>query len=232
MRMWIEKFVLTAFQQNTRIVSCEKTRRALCIDPGEGSDAITDFLHQNGLDLQAIALTHGHLDHVGGTTYLSREFPNAEIILHKDDEDLYYGLPQQPLFLGIQPHQLKELRLEYEPPPQLTRNWEHGEVYEVGNLRFSIRHCPGHTRGHVVLAEENEKKVFVGDCLFEGSIGRTDLPGGNYEQLLESIHSNILSLGDDFVVYSGHGRETTVGVEKTSNPFLNGSVTFRAGRFT
>jgi len=229
--MIIERFVLTPFQQNTRVVACEETRRAICIDPGEESEDLFEFISKNELDLQAIALTHGHLDHVGGTAHLSRKFPEAEIILHKDDADLYYGLPQQPLFFGMEPHQLAALGLEYEDPPRLTRNWEDGESYEVGTLRFSVRHCPGHTRGHVVLAEENEKKVFVGDCLFDGSIGRTDLPGGSYEQLIDSINSKILSLADDFVVYSGHGPETTVGREKTHNPFLNQASRSSGGRY-
>ena len=229
--MLIERFVLTPFQQNTRIVACGETRRAICIDPGEESSELVHFIKENELGLQAITLTHGHLDHVGGTAALARIFRDADIILHKDDEDLYYGLPQQPLFFGMEPHQLAALGLAYEDPPKLTRNWQHGEIYEVGSLRFSVRHCPGHTRGHVVLAEENEKKVFVGDCLFEGSIGRTDLPGGNYDQLIGSINSNILSLEDDFVVYSGHGRETTVGRERTTNPFLTGTYRPRGGRF-
>jgi len=229
--MLIERFVLTPFQQNTRIVACEETRRTICIDPGEESNELIRFIAESELYLQAITLTHGHLDHVGGTAALAREFPEAEIILHKDDEDLYYGLPQQPLFFGMEPQQLAALGLEYEDPPKLTRNWEHGEVYQLGQLRFSVRHCPGHTRGHVVLAEENEKKVFVGDCLFDGSIGRTDLPGGNYEQLIDSIKSNILSLGDDFVVYSGHGPETTVERERITNPFLTRTYQPRGGRF-
>ncbi len=230
--MLIQKFVLTAFQQNTRVVVCEATRRAICIDPGDKAPEIVDFIRSSGCSLQAITLTHGHLDHVGGTAYLAGEFPDAEVLLHEGDEDLYYGLPQQPLFMGIQPEQMKALGMDYAAPPKLTGNWQHGEVYEVGELKFSVRHCPGHTRGHVVLAEETEKKVFVGDCLFEGSIGRTDLPGGDHEQLIESITNNILSLGDDFVVYSGHGPETTVGREKTANPFLNGTYQMPArGRF-
>lgn len=229
--MIIEKFELTAFQQNTRVVACEATRKAICIDPGTQSDELIDFIRSNDLELQAITLTHGHLDHVGGTTDLSRAFPDAEILLHKDDEDLYYGLPQQPLFMGIPPAQMKALGFDYEAPPTLTRNWQHGEVYGVGELKFSVRHCPGHTRGHVVLAEEYEKKVFVGDCLFLGSIGRTDLPGGNYEQLIGSIAENILSLDDDFTVYSGHGPETTVGHERATNPFLTGVYQIGKGRF-
>ena len=229
--MIIETFVLTPFQQNTRVAACAETRRAICIDPGEKSEKIVSFLNENDLDLQAITLTHGHLDHVGGTFDLHKSFPHAEILLHKDDEDLYYGLPEQPLFFGLSPHQLKPLGLDYETPPQLSRNWQDGEIYEVGALRFKILHCPGHTRGHVVLAEESKKKVFVGDCLFEGSIGRTDLPGGSYEQLMDSINEKILALGDDFTVYSGHGRETTVGREKQTNPFLTGVYQMSRGRF-
>ena len=229
--MIVERFVLTPFQQNTRIVVCSETGKAICIDPGEESADLGSFIRSGGFELQAITLTHGHLDHVGGTSALSREFPDAEIILHKDDEDLYYGLPQQPLFMGIQPEQMAALGLDYEDPPALSRNWTDGEIYEVGRLRFSVRHCPGHTKGHVVLAEESEKVVFVGDCLFAGSIGRTDLPGGNYEQLMDSINANIVALGDDFTVYSGHGPETTVGRERIGNPFLNGTYQLSKGKY-
>jgi hydroxyacylglutathione hydrolase len=227
----VKQFVLTAFQQNTRIVACERTRRAICIDPGEASDDLVRYIRDNDLELQAVALTHGHLDHVGGTAYLKREFPNAEVRLHADDEDLYYALPKQPLLMGLQPHQLKALGMDYEDPPRITANWHHDEIYEVGYLKFKVLHCPGHTRGHVVLAEESEQKVFVGDCLFAGSIGRTDLPGGSYEQLMESIKSNILTLGADFVVYSGHGPETTVGRERQTNPFLTGDYQLSRGRY-
>jgi len=229
--MLIETFTITPFQQNTRVVACEETRKAICIDPGERSPEIVDFIKSNSLELQAITLTHGHLDHVGGTDDLAKSFPDADIVLPKDDEDLYYGLPQQPLFMGIQPNQMKALGFDYAAPPKLTRNWQDREIYAVGNLRFSVRHCPGHTRGHVILAEERERKVFVGDCLFEGSIGRTDLPGGSYEQLIASITNNILTLGDDFIVYSGHGPETTIGREKATNPFLTGVQQISRGRF-
>lgn len=229
--MIVQRFVLTPFQQNTRIVACEETRKAICIDPGEESQELVEFIEGEELNLQAIALTHGHLDHVGGTAALHKQFPGAEIILHQGDESLYYGLPQQPLLMGIQPQQLAALGFDYEDPPKLTRNWIDGEIYEVGNLRFKVLHCPGHTPGHVVLAEETEKVVFVGDCLFLGSIGRTDLPGGSSEALMDSIESKIVALGDEFKVYSGHGPETTVGHERTTNPFLTGAYQIGRGKY-
>lgn len=229
--MIVAKFPLTPFQQNTRVVACEKTKRAICIDPGEASNELVDYINSNAFTLQAITLTHGHLDHVGGTTELAKNFPDAEILLHKGDEDLYYGLPKQGLMMGIPPAQLTALGFAYDVPPRLTRNWEHGETYAVGELHFSIRHCPGHTRGHVVLAEETEKQVFVGDCLFQGSIGRTDLPGGDYDTLIESINTQIMTLDDETVVYSGHGPETTVGHERSSNPFLTGVYQLARGRY-
>lgn len=220
--MIIETFITSPFQQNTRIVACEKTLRAVCIDPGDDSPDIAKFIRENDFKLQAITLTHAHLDHIGGVADLHRQFPSAEIILHKDDEDLYYGLPEQPIFMGIPPHQLKALGLDFDVPPPLSRNWQDGEIYAVGRLNFKIMHTPGHSLGHVVLAEEQTRKVFSGDCLFAGSIGRTDLPGGDYDQLINSIVEKILPLGDDFTVYSGHGEDTNVGHEKFSNPFLAG----------
>ena len=229
--MIIETFTITPFQQNTRVIVCEKTGRAVCVDPGEACDELVGFINANGYSLQAITLTHAHLDHVGGTSALHSAFPGADIILHRDDEELYLNLPLQPLMMGIPQAQLKPLGMDYADPPPLTRYWEDGEVYKVGELKFTVLHCPGHTKGHVVFAENDEKKVFVGDCLFEGSIGRTDLPGGSYDQLMESINGKIVPLGDDFTVYSGHGPETTIGKERTTNPFLTGVYQPSRGRF-
>ena len=229
--MRIETFTQTPFQQNTRVAVCEKTKQAIVIDPGERCVELEDLLRDRELSLAAITLTHGHLDHVGGTRALHEAFPDADIIIHPDDEELYYALQRQPLFMGIQPEQLAPLGLDYDAPPKITRNWQDGEIFEVGELRFSVRHCPGHTRGHVVLAELDAKVVFVGDCLFENSIGRTDLPGGDHGQLLDSIRRNILSLDDEFEVHSGHGPVTTVGREREHNPFLNGMYQIGRGRY-
>ena len=216
--MIVETFVQTAFQQNTRVVSCSNTGAAICIDPGEPSPEVAGYIRDEKLDLKAIILTHGHLDHVGGTAFIKREFPDAEVLLHAEENDLYTSLPQQPLMMGIQPHQLAALGMDYEDPPAATRFVEHDEVLEVGDLKFEIRHCPGHTLGHIVLAEHDQQTVFTGDCLFSGTIGRTDLPGGNYERLISSIGEQVMSLNDEFVVMCGHGPDTTVGSERTNNP--------------
>lgn len=218
--MIIEQFVQTPFQQNTRIVACENTRKAICIDPGEPSPEVVEFVNTRDLELSAICLTHGHLDHIGGTRFMKDNFPDAEILLHKDEEPLYYSLKQQPLAMGIPPHQLSAMGFDYDDPPAVTRHVKHGETVEIGDLRFEIRHCPGHTLGHIVLVEQNERAVFTGDCLFSGSVGRSDLPGGSHERLISSIVENVLSLEDDFTAYCGHGPETTIGRERMTNPFL------------
>lgn len=220
--MQAKLFVQTAFQQNCRIVSCPRTKKAICIDPGEPSEDIVEYINGSGLDLIAIIPTHGHLDHIGGIAFMHERFPNAEVLLHRDEEPLYRSLPLQPRLMGIPEHQLSLLGMNYADPPDPTRYVDHGELIRVGDLRFEIRHCPGHTPGHVVLVEHEAKTVFTGDCLFSGTIGRTDLPGGNHDQLIDSIRTNVLSLDSEFVVACGHGPDTTVGAERDNNPFLTG----------
>ena len=230
--MIIEQITVTAFEQHTRVVGCEKTKRAICIDPGDESDAIVEAIDRNGFELQAIACTHAHMDHVGGVAGLKKRKPEANIIIHPADEPLYLQLPIQPAWIGIPQAQWKAFGFEYEKPPRADEHWSDGQTFRVGELNFTVIHCPGHTPGHVVLFESKERKVFVGDCLFAGSIGRTDLPGGSTEQLMDSLFKKILPLGDDVEVYSGHGPVTNIGHERRTNPFLTGvySVSKR-GRF-
>ncbi len=218
----IEQFTVTAFEQQARVLGCAETRRAVCVDPGDDAETIVATLVRHGLELQAIALTHAHMDHIGGVAALKRLRPEAEIILHPADEPLYMRLTEQPAWVGIPRAQWAALGLNYEVPPPIERYWVDGETYAVGRLNFTVLHCPGHTPGHVILFEANERKAFVGDCLFAGSIGRTDLPGGSSEELMDSLLKRIVPLGDDVAVYAGHGPDTTIGRERLTNPFLVG----------
>ena len=218
--MIIEQITVTAFQQHTRIIGCEETKLAICIDPGDEAERIVEILESRGLTLQAIALTHAHLDHVGGVAALKKLQPAAKINLHQGDEFIYQALPEQPAWIGIPRAQWAAMGFAFEPPPPVDEYWTDGQKYSVGKLEFEIRHCPGHTPGHVVLYEPTEEVVFVGDVLFAGSIGRTDLPGGSTEQLLSSIKTKLMTLADDVKVYSGHGPVTTIGEERLTNPFL------------
>ena len=149
--MIIEEITVTAFQQHTRIVGCEKTKRAICIDPGDGSDEILQAIDQNGFELQAIACTHAHMDHIGGVAALKKLKPKAKIIIHPADESIYEQLPNQPAWIGIPREQWPALGFDYEPPPRIDEHWSDGQIYEVGELSFKVIHCPGHTPGHVVL---------------------------------------------------------------------------------
>jgi len=230
--MIIEQITVTAFQQHTRIIGCEKTKHAICIDPGDDSEEIVNAIDRHGFALQAIACTHAHLDHIGGVAGLKKRKPEAKVIIHPADEPIYRQLPNQPAWLGIPKSQWSEFGFDFEAPPQIDEHWSDGQTYQVGELTFQVIHCPGHTPGHVVLFESAERKVFVGDCLFAGSIGRTDLPGGSTEQLMDSLFNKILPLGDDVEVYSGHGPVTTIGKEKKTNPFLTGAYSIgSSGRF-
>jgi hydroxyacylglutathione hydrolase len=195
------------FVENCYLVIDEATRQCAVIDPGEDAGLICTELRTAGVATVAIWLTHAHIDHVLGVPRLKAE-TGAPVFLHPADLPLYEGVPQQAAWFG----------LEAAPLPTPDRGFAHGDVTRVGTLEFRVAHAPGHSPGHVVLIGQGA--VFGGDVLFQGSIGRTDLPGGDFDTLIASIEREILSLPDSTVVYPGHGPETTVGRERSSNPFL------------
>ncbi len=197
------------FVENCYLVIDEASRECVVIDPGEEAGLILRRITEAGVRPVAIWVTHAHLDHVMGVPRLSRE-TGAPIYLHPADRELYDHVIQQGLAFGI--------RVESLPPPD--REFVPGETVRVGTVGFTVRHAPGHSPGSVCLVGDGV--VFTGDVLFAGSIGRTDLPGADFDTLIRSIERELLVLPDSTMVYSGHGPETTVGRERGTNPFLTG----------
>jgi len=197
------------FVENCYLVIDERSRECVVIDPGEEAGLILRRITEAGVRPVAIWVTHAHLDHVMGVPRLSRE-TRAPIYLHPADRELYDHVIQQGLAFGI--------RVESLPPPD--REFVPGETVRVGTVGFTVRHAPGHSPGSVCLVGDGV--VFTGDVLFAGSIGRTDLPGADFDTLIRSIERELLVLPDSTMVYSGHGPETTVGRERGTNPFLTG----------
>ncbi len=197
------------FVENCYFVIDEASEECAIIDPGEEADLIVRQLAAARVCPVAIWLTHAHIDHVLGVPRLRQE-TGAPVYLHPADRVLYDHVPEQALAFGMHADPL--------PPPD--RGFAPGDVLQVGALEFRVRHAPGHSPGSVVL--EGHGGAFSGDVLFQGSIGRTDLPGGDYETLIRSIERELLVLPDSTIVYSGHGPETTVGRERRTNPFLTG----------
>ena len=210
--MIIDKVVVSPFGTNCYIVGSELSREGLVIDPGDEAGAILEKVSDRRLDIKYIALTHGHVDHVGALKAV-KEATGAEMAIHADDAQSLRGkggLLISMLFSG----------LSYPKPPPPDRLLKDGDGLNIGDLHFTVVHTPGHTQGGICLVGEGV--VFSGDALFNLSIGRTDLPGGSYRQLIESIQTKLMVLPDDTIVCPGHGPETTIGAERIGNPFLSG----------
>jgi glyoxylase-like metal-dependent hydrolase (beta-lactamase superfamily II) len=203
----IKELVVGPIGANCIIVGCEKTKKAAVIDPGDESGKILKALTEEKLTVECIINTHGHFDHVGANKDL-KNATNAPIIIHSQDAGMLSQLSATAMAFG----------LRAENSPAADRLVEDGDTIEVGDLSFKILHTPGHTPGGISIYTDG--CVFAGDTLFYGSIGRTDLPGGNFETLIASIRNKIFTLPDNTKVYTGHGPATTVGNEKKFNPFL------------
>ena len=163
--MIIETVTVTAFQQHTRILGCEQTRKAVCIDPGDDSEEIVRAIDEHGLALEVIAVTHAHLDHVGGVSALKQLKPAARIMMHQADEFIYQALPEQPAWIGVPRTQWAALGMAFEPPPKVDEYFEDKGVLKIGELEFQILHCPGHTPGHVCcLLQRSARSLLVTCC--------------------------------------------------------------------
>lgn len=195
-------------QANCYIVGCDKTKLGAVIDPGDEGERILEAVEDSGLKITHVLLTHAHFDHMGAADEVIKA-TGAPLALHPDDLPLlnagggaiFFGLPSAPI-------------------PDASIRLAADQEIAVGELILRVLHTPGHTPGHVTFYEPNQGAVFDGDVLFAQGIGRTDLPGGSYEELMRSIQEGLMTLPDETVVYSGHGPETTIGRERVMNPWL------------
>jgi len=204
---------VTAFQQNCSLVWCDETLEAAVIDPGGGLELLLAEVERRGLKLTAIWLTHAHIDHAGGTGQLARERGLPIIGPHPGDQFWIDQLAQQSRMFGFPPAE------DFTP----TRWLADGDTVALGHTEVSVRHCPGHTPGHVVFHHAGAQRCFVGDVLFSGSIGRTDFPGGDHGTLIASIRERLWPMGDDTVFIPGHGPESSFGRERRQNPYVRGT---------
>jgi glyoxylase-like metal-dependent hydrolase (beta-lactamase superfamily II) len=201
---------VTPFEQNCSLLWCDETMQASVVDPGGDLDLVLSEVKRLGLDLRQIWITHAHIDHAGAAAELAKSLHIPIIGPHPGDQFWIDGLAQQGRMYGFPNAQA------FTP-----QRWLHdGDTVKVGNCELSVRHCPGHTPGHVVFHSASIQRAFVGDVLFAGSIGRTDFPQGNHAALLASIRERLWPMGDDTTFIPGHGPESTFGEERRSNPFV------------
>ncbi|GAX60745.1 Zn-dependent hydrolase, including glyoxylase [Candidatus Scalindua japonica] len=202
-----KNIVVGPLEVNCYIIGCEDTKEAAIIDPGDNADAIIRTIEAEGLKPEFIINTHAHFDHIGGVKEIQDYF-KIEFFLHKEDLFLVSNASEQAASFGLKPI----------PKPEVNKYINNGDTISLGNKTITVIHTPGHSPGCVCYNVDSS--VFVGDTLFASSIGRTDLPGGSYETLINSIKERLFPLGDSTTVYPGHGPSTTIGNEKEHNPFL------------
>ena len=205
---------VTLFEQNCTILWDETTRQAVVVDPGGDVPTILDAIEKNAVKVEKIWLTHGHIDHVGGAAELRDKLQVPIEGPHRSDKFLLDNVVMSGMQFGM-----LDVR-DFAPDRWL----EEGERVEIGSLSFDILHCPGHSPGSIVFFNNELRFAHVGDVLFNGSVGRTDLPGGNHETLIKSIKTKLLPLGDDVGFICGHGPGSSIGQERLNNPFITGEM--------
>jgi glyoxylase-like metal-dependent hydrolase (beta-lactamase superfamily II) len=207
--MFLKRLVVGELETNCYLIACKRTKKAVVIDPGgeEEVDLVLNFLQENNFDLKYIINTHGHIDHIAGNNLLKAK-TEALLLIHRLDADMLVDANKNfSSFMG------KEIC-----SPPADKLLEEGDEISLGTLNLIVIHTPGHTPGGISLVLNNI--VFTGDTLFAGGIGRTDLPGGSYQDLIKSINEKLLILGDDKIIYPGHGPDSTIGEERKTNPYL------------
>ena len=201
---------VTPYQQNCTVMWCESTLKAAVVDPGGDLDRIEQVIQQQGLTLEKILVTHGHLDHVGGVAEFAKKHSLVIEGPHPDDQFWIDQLPDQARMMSFPAAET------FVPDRWLSQ----GDVITVGDEELEVRHCPGHTPGHVILFHRPTQVAIVGDVLFQGSIGRTDFPRGDHATLIKSITEQLWPLGDEVRFIPGHGPMSTFGQERKTNPFV------------
>lgn len=209
--MIINHLILGEYHTNCYILRESKAAKdCLIIDTGLDVDELIDFLKQHNLNPVAVVITHGHADHVTGLAALRNRFPHIKVYIHKLDAGMLNGEKDNLASVAGVPFN----------PEHADFTVEDGDVIEQANIKLDVLHTPGHTQGGICLYSKNDAIIFTGDTLFADSVGRTDIPGGNAEQLIRSIQQKLCPLPDDTIVYPGHGHQTTIAREKASNPYL------------